>query len=164
MGNETRLRAKHGDLAAMKSTARLRSRVLALLHAAQQRTGATQVDIAARLGIRKSAVNQVLNGAGNIQIDTLGQYLAAMGLEADLVVAELGEFRLARRERRAPNTLALTAADRDRHNDQVKVLVVNGPRQSNRKPVPAELKARNARVQTPKRVASGAADEVYSWR
>lgn len=114
MASGLQKRERHDEVSAMRSTARLRSRVLAILQAGQERAGITQVDMAARLGVRKSAVYQVLHGAGNIQIDTLGEYLAALGLEADLVVAELGEFRNARTQRRAPVTIALTVADHDR--------------------------------------------------
>lgn len=98
----------------MKATARLRARVMAILHAAQDRSGQNQVMLAKELGIRKSAVHQVLRGNGNLQVDTLGEYLAAMGLEADIVVAESGEFSSARRERRAPRLVTLTLADQDR--------------------------------------------------
>lgn len=115
------------EVALLRSSARLRARVLSVLKAALESTGRTQVDIAAALGIRKSAVNQVLRGAGNIQIDTLGEYLGALGFEADIVVAELGEFRNARMERRAPQLVALTLADHDRTAPEV-IRVVPTPR------------------------------------
>jgi transcriptional regulator with XRE-family HTH domain len=117
--------SRHGDT--MRAKSRLRSRVIAILHAALERSGKTQVEIAALVGVRKSAVSQVLHGSGNLHIDTLGEYLAAMGLEADLVVAELGEFRRARSERRAPATLALTNADHDRLLDGTGVLLIRRP-------------------------------------
>lgn len=115
------------EVALLRSSARLRARVLSVLKSALESTGRSQVDIAAALGIRKSAVNQVLRGAGNIQIDTLGEYLAALGFEADIVVAELGEFRNARMERRAPQLVTLTLADHDRAVPDV-IRVVPTPR------------------------------------
>lgn len=117
------IRRRHGQIA-MKSTARLRARVLALLDAAQQYSGQSQVDIAETLGIRKSAVHQVLKGNGNLRIDTLGEYLSAMGMEADIVVAKSGEFSLARRERRRPDLLILTMADSDREANGVHFAIV----------------------------------------
>lgn len=98
----------------MRAAARLRSRIVAVLNASLERSQQTQSEIALRLGVRRSAVHQVLNGSGNIQIDTLSEYLAVMGFEADLIVARVGEFSRARAERRAPETVALTMADRDR--------------------------------------------------
>lgn len=143
-------RDKNDEVAALKSIARLRSRVLALLHAGREYAGISQVEIAAKLGVRKSAVNQVFNGVGNIHMDTLGAYLAAMGLEADLVVAELGEFREARAHRRAPVTIPLTIADHDRLNNGSILIVGYGTRASrntvtsSRKP---SVTVRNMRVQ-----------------
>lgn len=112
----------------MKATARLRARVMAILHAAQERSGQNQVMLAKELGIRKSAVHQVLRGNGNLQVDTLGEYLAAMGLEADIVVAASGEFSSARRERRAPRLVALTLADQDRQLSGNQTIVIDSSR------------------------------------
>ena len=112
----------------MRATARLRARVMAILHAAQERSGQNQVMLAKELGIRKSAVHQVLRGNGNLQVDTLGEYLAAMGLEADIVVAECGEFSSARQERRAPRLVVLTLADQDRQLSGNQTIIIDSSR------------------------------------
>ncbi|WP_423773759.1 helix-turn-helix domain-containing protein [Actinomyces urogenitalis] len=44
----------------------------------------TQAQLAEVLGVRKSAVNAVFRGNGNLRIDTLAQYLAAMGRRLDV--------------------------------------------------------------------------------
>lgn len=71
-------------------------------------------DVASCVGRGKSAVSQVLNGNGNIRIETLGEYLAAMGFEADVVLVPHGEISTARRERRDPKMVPVTMMDRDR--------------------------------------------------
>jgi len=66
----------------------------------------SQSDLARRLRIRKSAVNQVLRGDGNVKIRTLAEYLYELGFEADLNLVEAGEHRLAVVEGRAPRQLS----------------------------------------------------------
>lgn len=118
MANALAQNVPTSEVAIRRSSARLRGRVIALLDSALERSGKTQVDLAKALGVRKSAVNQVLRGNGNVQMDTLAEYLGEMGFEADIVVAKLGEFRSARAERRSPRLEELTIADQDRRSDQ----------------------------------------------
>lgn len=71
------------------AAARLRYRVLSLLHEALEVSPLNQSDLAEKLGIRKSAVSQVLRGDGNVRINTLADYGHALGFElsVDLVPA-----------------------------------------------------------------------------
>lgn len=84
------------------ASARLRRRVLRLLHEGLQSSGLTQAELARRVGVRRSAANQVLRGDGNVRMDTLSDYLFALGLEADLVTVKAGELRRSRLENRRP--------------------------------------------------------------
>lgn len=112
-----RLVASRGrDATAMKAISRLRARVLALISAGAEFSDISQSELARRLGVRKSAVNQVFLGSGNIHVDTLAEYLAVMGLEADIVVTKMGELERARDARRAPRMMPLTLADHDRNS------------------------------------------------
>lgn len=81
--------------------ARLRREVLELIHSALEECGLTQVEIAKRLGVRKSAVNQVLRGDGNVRITTLAEYLYATGHEMTVGLVPAGQPRRAVLERRA---------------------------------------------------------------
>lgn len=81
------------DGARALASARLRYEILAALHESLEESGITQTELARRLGIRKSAVNQVLNGDGNMRISTLAEYLHAMGLEAVLETVAAGSPR-----------------------------------------------------------------------
>lgn len=102
------------DDGVLRSAARVRARVLALLHGARAVSGLEQTEIADALGIRKSAVNQVLRGNGNIRIDTFGEYLAVMGFEADIALVPIGELDEAEEAGRAPQYVAVTMADQRR--------------------------------------------------
>ena len=102
------------DDSVLASGARLRARVLSLLHAALRETGCDQVSLANRLGLRKAAVNAVFNGSGNVTMNTFAEYMGVLGYEVDLVAVELGEIEIAVRERRRPNHVTLTLSDRDR--------------------------------------------------
>ncbi|MFF0387990.1 helix-turn-helix domain-containing protein [Kitasatospora sp. NPDC004615] len=82
------------------AVSRLKREALRAIHIALQESGITQAELARRIGIRKSAVSQVLNGDGNIQIRTLAEYLFALGYEMDLRVVEEGEPRKAMTEQR----------------------------------------------------------------
>lgn len=75
------------------SSARLRYEVLRILHEALRKSGLTQVDLAQRMGIRKSAVNQVLRGDGNVRVSTLADYLHAMNFELELRLTSVGKPR-----------------------------------------------------------------------
>lgn len=82
------------------ASARLRRRVLVLLHQALEGSGLNQSLLAEKLGIRRSAVNQVFRGDGNVQINTVAEYLYEMGYELDVQVVEAGEHRRAFEEGR----------------------------------------------------------------
>lgn len=73
--------------------ARLRYRVLTLLHDALERSGMSQSDVAARVGLSKSAASQVFSGNGNLRINTIGAYLDAMGCELKLSLVDAGTAR-----------------------------------------------------------------------
>lgn len=81
---------------------RLRYEVLKALHGALSRSGRTQSELAARLGIRKSAVNQVLRGDGNVRVTTLAEYLQALGFELVIGLVKAGEPRKAATDDRRP--------------------------------------------------------------
>ncbi|MEU6336313.1 helix-turn-helix transcriptional regulator [Streptomyces cellulosae] len=85
--------ASSEDGGQLLATTRLRREVLRILHRALEASGLTQSQLAERLHVRKSAVSQVFRGDGNLRINTLAQYLAAMGYELDLRVVEAGEPR-----------------------------------------------------------------------
>jgi transcriptional regulator with XRE-family HTH domain len=75
------------------AVSRLKYQVLKVLHRALARTGMTQADLAKRLGVRKSAVNQVFRGDGNLQISTLAEYLFGMGQELVIESVRYGTQR-----------------------------------------------------------------------
>ena len=75
------------------SVSRLRYEVLKVLHASLQKSGLTQAELAARLGIRKSAVNNVLRGDGNVRVSTLAEYLHGTGFELEIKAVPLGRPR-----------------------------------------------------------------------
>ena len=79
----------HGGMAALAS-ARLRRQVLRALDEGMASAGLTQAHLARRLGKSRSAVNQVLTGDGNLRIETLAEYLEAMGCEVILSVRATG--------------------------------------------------------------------------
>lgn len=95
----------------MMASAELRSRALALLNAALDRSGMTKRELADVLGVGKSAVSSVLKGNGNVRIDTLAEYLDALGFEVDMAAVLSGEIKAARVERRGPRRVELTAHD-----------------------------------------------------
>ncbi len=88
------------------SSARLRRTALAALYRALESAGMSQAELSRRLGVRRSAVNQVFRGDGNLRLETLAEYLHGMGVEADLRLAPLGELRSASTELREPRYLA----------------------------------------------------------
>ncbi|WP_192757237.1 helix-turn-helix domain-containing protein [Actinomadura algeriensis] len=87
------------------AASRLRRRVLVLLHKALDLSDLSQADLAKRLGRRRSAVNQVFRGDGNVRIETLAEYLHEMGYELDMRLVVAGEPRAAALEGRQSNTL-----------------------------------------------------------
>ncbi|GAB3337668.1 helix-turn-helix domain-containing protein [Micromonospora halotolerans] len=80
------------------SAARLRYQVLKVLHRSLEQSRLTQVELAKRLGVRKSAVNQVFRGDGNVRVSTLAEYLHEMGLELAIETVPLGTHRAAATE------------------------------------------------------------------
>ncbi|WP_409264000.1 helix-turn-helix domain-containing protein [Microbacterium aquimaris] len=70
-------------------------------------------ELARRLGVRRSAVNSVLKGTGNLTLQTLAEYLGVLGYEVELAPIERGELVLSMRERRAPRLAQLTMRDAD---------------------------------------------------
>lgn len=75
------------------SAARLRYTALKLLHRALDQSGTTKSELASRLGVRKSAVSQVFRGDGNLRLNTLADYLDALGYEAQVELVKAGELR-----------------------------------------------------------------------
>ncbi|MFK0192442.1 helix-turn-helix domain-containing protein [Kitasatospora sp. NPDC090308] len=75
------------------AAARLRYEVLAQIHDALAETGVTQAELARRLDIRRSAVNQTFNGDGNVRVSTLAEYLHALGWELKLGRVQRGAIR-----------------------------------------------------------------------
>lgn len=104
-----RLAAEPGGLRELAS-ARLRHRVLTLLRKALGRSGMSQSDLAKKLRRRRSAVNQVFRGDGNVRIDTLAEYLHELGFELDLNLVPAGEHRRAFEERRSVRSVSAEVA------------------------------------------------------
>jgi hypothetical protein len=85
------------------AVARLRRSVLVVLHKALKASGLnSQSELAQRLPVRRSAVNQVFRGDGNVRISTLAEYLYEMGFEAHITLVKAGELRAAVLENRSP--------------------------------------------------------------
>lgn len=68
------------------AAARLRYDVISALHEALNESGMTRADLASVLGVRRSAVNAVFRGTGNLRANTIADYLHALGLEGQFVV------------------------------------------------------------------------------
>ena len=90
---------------------RLRYAALKALHAALEESGMTQTDVAAKLGIRKSAVNQVFRGDGNVRMNTFAEYLHELGFEARIELVPLGTARSETRELAQQSRRKSTLAD-----------------------------------------------------
>jgi transcriptional regulator with XRE-family HTH domain len=96
-----RLASKPGGEAAL-AAARLRREMLVALHHAFQVSGLrTHAEVARRLGVRRSAVSQVFKGYGNLRVNTIAQYLFALGFELDVNLVLAGEPRRAELEGRS---------------------------------------------------------------
>jgi transcriptional regulator with XRE-family HTH domain len=91
------------------AAARLRSDVLARLREALLRSGLTQTALAERLRIRKSAVNGVLQGDGNLRVNTLAEYLYELGAEVRVEIVPVGTQRREAVERAAQARTAMSA-------------------------------------------------------
>jgi transcriptional regulator with XRE-family HTH domain len=88
-----RVAARPGGARALAS-ARLKRAILSSLHQALAQSGMeSQSDLARRLGVRRSAVNQVFNGDGNLRITTVAEYLHEMGYELNVTLVKTGEPR-----------------------------------------------------------------------
>ncbi|WP_418063940.1 helix-turn-helix domain-containing protein [Pimelobacter simplex] len=74
--------------------ARLRHRVLEVMHESLERSKLTKSDVSRKLGIRKSAVGQVFSGDGNLRVNTIADYLDAMGAEVELRLVPRGTPRV----------------------------------------------------------------------
>jgi transcriptional regulator with XRE-family HTH domain len=95
-----RVAGKPGGETAL-AAARLRREVLVVLHEAFEASGLpTQSEIAKRLNVRRSAVNQVFRGDGNLRVNTLAEYLFALGFELNISLVAAGEPRRAELENR----------------------------------------------------------------
>lgn len=93
------------------AVSRLRRSVLKVLHRAFSNSSLeSQVDLAKRLKVRRSAVNQVFRGDGNVRISTLAEYLYEMGYELDITLVKAGEIRDAALQDRAPTPAFPTAS------------------------------------------------------
>ena len=64
------------------SAARLNLRVVTLLNHAFESSGASQKELADRIGVGESRVSQILNGDGNLRVSTFARYLRALGYVA----------------------------------------------------------------------------------
>jgi DNA-binding phage protein len=96
-----RVAAKPRGEAAL-AAARLRREALVALHKAFEASGLTsQSALARHLNLRRSAVNQVFRGDGNLRINTLAEYLYALGFELNITIVHAGEPRLAELEGRS---------------------------------------------------------------
>jgi transcriptional regulator with XRE-family HTH domain len=73
--------------------ARLRYRVLSLLHEALSRSCLSQTDLADAAEVTKSAVSQAFAGNGNLRVDTIAAYLDALGFELGLRLEHAGTAR-----------------------------------------------------------------------
>jgi transcriptional regulator with XRE-family HTH domain len=97
-----RVAAKPGGGRAL-AAARLRRSVLVILHRAFSASGLdSQAELAKRLNVRRSAVNQIFRGDGNVQISTLAEYLYEMNFEVNITLVRAGELRTAALENRSP--------------------------------------------------------------
>lgn len=75
------------------ASARLRQSVLVALRLALRESGLSQAELARRLRVRKSAVNRVFQGDGNVRINTLAEYLHELDAEIRFDVLPAGTQR-----------------------------------------------------------------------
>ena len=92
---------------------RLRLRSLAIINGAMHAQQITTAELARRLGVRPSTVLHTLDGNGDFRLQTLAEYLGALGVEVELVPVERGEIAASMNGRRAPSVLPVTMRDRD---------------------------------------------------
>jgi hypothetical protein len=76
------------------AAARLRREVASILWNALRNSPLNQVELARRLRVRKSAVNRVFRGdGGNLQVDTIAEYLYELGAELRVSAVPFGTQR-----------------------------------------------------------------------
>ncbi len=102
--------ASTGQGSRLLAESRLRYRVLAIIDEAMASAELNQVSLANKMGVRKSAVNGVLRGDGNLRVNTLADYLHACGLELELTAVPEGTARKRTRDRKAPLDLVWSQA------------------------------------------------------
>lgn len=100
------------------AAARLAVNVNSLLSRAFTASGATQKELAGRLGLTEGRVSQVLKGDGNVMISTVGRFLRAMGYQASLTASPadhksppIDVLRHARRRRRPSGEWRVVESD-----------------------------------------------------
>jgi hypothetical protein len=71
------------------ASARLRRGVIKALHESLEFSKLNQSDLAKKLGKTRSAIGQVFNGDGNVEIETVSDYLFEMGVELQLTLIPL---------------------------------------------------------------------------
>lgn len=95
-------------MSAAVERARLRYLVLSMLHDGLRASGLQLDEIARKAGVSERRVRRDLDGDGNLDMNTIGVYMHAMGFEMRLGVAEPSR----RRDRR--RSLRLTSPTRKR--------------------------------------------------
>ncbi len=76
------------------ASAKLRREIIKALSKALAASKMTQSDLSRELGKSRSAVNQVLTGDGNLKIETIAEYLFAMGAELHVQVSTSASVRV----------------------------------------------------------------------
>lgn len=95
---EQRASTYEGSLGIAK--AELRYRAIEVIADALERSGVSRKELAARLGVSPGRVSQVLGGDQNLRLNTLAEYLYALGrkVHLDSVAATEGEAIIERIE------------------------------------------------------------------
>ena len=75
------------------ASARLRRGLIKALHEALSASGMSQADLARKLKKSRSAVGQVLNGDGNVEVETISDYLFTMNAELQISLIPLGHSK-----------------------------------------------------------------------
>lgn len=72
--------SKHAEASDLE----LRQRTALILKDAMDQQGLSQGQLAARLGISQSAISQMLNGRGNLTLQTLSYLAAELGYDVEI--------------------------------------------------------------------------------
>ena|ERR1700685_832843 len=75
----------------LMASARLRRGMINALNEALETSELSQSDLAKILGKSRSAVSQVLIGDGNVKVETISDYLFAMGVELQVSLKKVGK-------------------------------------------------------------------------